>query len=214
MAGAAQKPVVVVGSGGHSRFVVSQLQAAGLSVAGIVDVHVAPDGSETILGVPVCWGDSDLETLFGTVSDVVYLAIGENDEREYFYRRVKFLGFATPNLVHSSAQLCSSWVAGDANIVGPCAVIGAAVVTGSNNIINSGAIIEHESVIGSHSHISLGAVLCGRVRLGDSVMVGANATVLPGIHIVSQVTVGAGAVITRDLSESGIYAGIPGARIR
>ena len=50
-------------------------------------------------------------------------------------------------------------------------------------------------------------------RLGDRVSIGSNATLLP-VSICSGAVVGAGSVVTRDISEPGIYAGNPARMIR
>lgn len=49
-------------------------------------------------------------------------------------------------------------------------------------------------------------------RLGDRVSIGSNATILP-VSICSDVVVGAGAVVTRDITQPGVYIGSP-ARIQ
>lgn len=49
--------------------------------------------------------------------------------------------------------------------------------------------------------------------LGDRVSVGSNATILP-VSICSDVVVGAGSVVTRNITEPGIYAGNPAKLIR
>jgi acetyltransferase-like isoleucine patch superfamily enzyme len=49
--------------------------------------------------------------------------------------------------------------------------------------------------------------------LGDRVSIGTNATLLP-VSICNDVVVGAGAVVTRDITEPGVYAGNPARKIR
>jgi acetyltransferase-like isoleucine patch superfamily enzyme len=49
--------------------------------------------------------------------------------------------------------------------------------------------------------------------IGNRVSIGSNATILP-VRIVDNVVIGAGAVVTRDISEPGIYAGNPARRLR
>lgn len=49
--------------------------------------------------------------------------------------------------------------------------------------------------------------------LGDRVSVGSNATILP-VSICSDVVVGAGSVVTKNITEPGIYAGNPAKLIR
>ena len=47
-------------------------------------------------------------------------------------------------------------------------------------------------------------------RIGNRVSIGSNATILP-VEICDDVVIGAGAVVTRDITEPGIYAGNPAA---
>lgn len=49
--------------------------------------------------------------------------------------------------------------------------------------------------------------------LGHRVSIGSNATILP-ITICDDVVIGAGSVVTKDITEPGIYAGNPAQRIR
>ncbi len=49
--------------------------------------------------------------------------------------------------------------------------------------------------------------------LSDGVSIGSNATILP-VKICAGAVVGAGAVVTKDISQPGIYAGNPARKIR
>lgn len=49
--------------------------------------------------------------------------------------------------------------------------------------------------------------------IGDHVSIGSNATIMP-VRICAGVVIGAGAVVTRDISEPGIYAGNPARHLR
>lgn len=50
-------------------------------------------------------------------------------------------------------------------------------------------------------------------RIGHRVSIGSNASILP-VSICNDVVIGAGAVVTRDIVESGIYAGNPARKIK
>ena len=52
-----------------------------------------------------------------------------------------------------------------------------------------------------------------RTRIGNNVSIGSNATILP-VSICDDVVVGAGAVVTKDITEPGIYAGNPARFLR
>lgn len=50
-------------------------------------------------------------------------------------------------------------------------------------------------------------------KIGNSVSIGSNATILP-VEICDNVVVGAGAVVTKSITNSGIYAGNPAKKIK
>jgi len=50
-------------------------------------------------------------------------------------------------------------------------------------------------------------------KIGNKVSIGTNATILP-VSICDNVVVGAGAVVTKDITEPGIYAGNPARLVR
>lgn len=50
-------------------------------------------------------------------------------------------------------------------------------------------------------------------RVGNNVSIGSNATILP-VSICDKVVIGAGAVVTRSITEAGVYAGNPARLIR
>ena len=49
--------------------------------------------------------------------------------------------------------------------------------------------------------------------IGNAVSIGSNATILP-VRICDRVVIGAGTVVTKDITEPGIYAGNPAKKIR
>ena len=50
-------------------------------------------------------------------------------------------------------------------------------------------------------------------RIGNNVSIGSNATILP-VQITDNTVVGAGSVVTKDILESGTYAGNPAVKIK
>jgi acetyltransferase-like isoleucine patch superfamily enzyme len=53
----------------------------------------------------------------------------------------------------------------------------------------------------------------GRTQISDNVTIGSNATVLP-VSICDGVVIGAGSVVTKDITEKGVYAGNPARILR
>ena len=59
-----------------------------------------------------------------------------------------------------------------------------------------------------------GASVSGRVVIGDFSSVGTNATILPNIVIGKNVYIGAGAVVTKNVEDNTVVAGIPAKPMR
>lgn len=52
-----------------------------------------------------------------------------------------------------------------------------------------------------------------KTQIGNGVSIGSNATILP-VHICDGAVIGAGAVVTKDITEKGVYAGNPARLLR
>jgi len=119
---------------------------------------------------------------------------------------------------------------GDNSFVGPFVEIQRDVTIGNNTRIQSHAFVCELVTIGDNCFISHGAMFIndlfqlggpswGRedlwqaTKIGNNVSIGTNATILP-VTICDNVVVGAGSVVTKDISEPGIYAGNPAKLIR
>lgn len=119
---------------------------------------------------------------------------------------------------------------GDACFVGPFVEIQKGVRIGPRTRVQSHAFICELVEIGADCFISHGAMFVNDLfagggpargntelwrptHIGDRVSVGTNATILP-VRICDDVVVGAGAVVTSDITEPGIYAGVPARKIR
>ena len=53
-----------------------------------------------------------------------------------------------------------------------------------------------------------------KIVVEDDVWIGANVTILPGIHIGRCAVIGAGSVVTKDVDEYSIWAGVPAKKLR
>lgn len=114
--------------------------------------------------------------------------------------------------------------------VGPFVEIQKGAKIGARTRIQSHAFVCELVDIGEDCFVSHGAKFindpfaCGgpargdkslwrSTKIGDRVAIGTNATILP-VHICSDVVIGAGAVVTRNITEPGIYVGNPAKLIR
>ncbi|HXC36320.1 MAG TPA: acyltransferase [Candidatus Acidoferrales bacterium] len=119
---------------------------------------------------------------------------------------------------------------GDDTFVGPFVEIQCGAVIGKRCRIQSHAFVCDLVVIGDDCVISHGAMfindlfktggpakgdraLWAYTKIGNHVSIGTNATILP-VTICDHVVIGAGSVVTKNITEPGIYAGNPARLLR
>lgn len=119
---------------------------------------------------------------------------------------------------------------GDDVFIGPFVEIQRSVAVGRGCRIQSHAFICELVTIGTDCFVSHGVkfvndpfsrgrpangdkTLWRSTRIGNRVSIGTNATILP-VSICDDVVVGASSVVTRDIVEAGVYAGVPARKLR
>ncbi|MEO6362318.1 MAG: acyltransferase, partial [Caldimonas sp.] len=119
---------------------------------------------------------------------------------------------------------------GDDCFVGPFTEIQRGVKIGARTKVQSHAFVCELVEIGEDCFIGHGTTFVNDVfahggpargdralwrstRVGDRVSIGSNATLLP-VSVCDGAVIGAGAVVTRDITEPGVYAGNPARLLR
>lgn len=119
---------------------------------------------------------------------------------------------------------------GDDCMIGPFTEIQKGVRIGARTRVQSHSFICELVTIGDDCFIGHGVMfvndkflaggpargrkeLWGRTDVGDNVSIGSNATILP-VKICAGAVIGAGAVVSRDIDEPGVYAGVPARRVK
>ncbi|MEQ9467089.1 MAG: NeuD/PglB/VioB family sugar acetyltransferase [Ekhidna sp.] len=165
--------------------------------------------------------DDFLQDALGKISDVIHsyengafdeLMIGigykHMDIRatlfEKFHRSIPFA-----KIIHSSAYVDPSCQIGEGTLIYPGCVLDMNVVVGQNVSLNVSCTIAHDSEVGSHSMLSPGVVVSGFVKIDRQVNLGTGTKVIDNIEISKGVRTGAGAVVTENLSQPGLYVGVP-----
>ena len=97
------------------------------------------------------------------------------------------------------------------------AIINIGAIVGEGTMIDMGAVLGGRATVGKNCHVGAGAVLAGVVEpasatpviVEDGVLIGANAVVIEGVRIGKGAVVAAGAVVTQDVPENAVVAGVP-----
>ena len=121
-------------------------------------------------------------------------------------------------------------IIGDDTFVGPFVEIQKGVVIGKRVKVQSHSFICELVTIGNDCFIGHGVMfindlfsegapangkkdLWKSTSIGNRVSIGSNATILP-INICDNVVIGAGSVVTKKITESGVYVGNPAIKIK
>lgn len=97
------------------------------------------------------------------------------------------------------------------------AIINIGAIIGEKTMIDMGAVLGGRAIVGANCHIGAGAVLAGVIEpasatpviVEDNVLIGANAVVIEGVKVGKNSVVAAGAVVTEDVPENVVVAGMP-----
>lgn len=204
------KPVIVLGAGGHGKVILDMLGVRRHKVLGITDTDVRKHGRE-IQNVLVI-GD-DVSILQWNPEDI-FLAngIGSIADTAFRYKVYNFFsdkGYEFISLVHPGAIIAKDVILGKGVQIMAGAIVQPSCSIGDNSIINSGAIIEHDCKIAEHVHIAPGCVLSGGVAIGANSHIGTGAVLIQGIHVGKECLIGAGAVVVKDVSDGQTVMGVP-----
>lgn len=202
------KPVIIIGAGGHARVLISALKILGREIIGILNPELI---GHTVSGIFIIGNDDKVKDYVPNSIELVngLGSIAEPVKRKDIYMKFKNNGYTFATVIHPSTTITD-----DVKIdEGVQIMAGAIVQTGcsiSNNvIINTGAVVDHDCKIGPHGHIAPGAVLSGDVEIGSMTHIGTGATIIQGIKIGDNVIVGAGAVVIKDVPNGKKIIGNP-----
>jgi sugar O-acyltransferase (sialic acid O-acetyltransferase NeuD family) len=207
------RPVIIIGSGGHAAVIADALLSASETVIGFTDPDTSRHGTR-ICGLPVLGGDS---ALVSADPQKVFLANGIGGTgadatkglRRNVQHRLESLGWTFTTVRHPSAVVSRfAHVDAGAQLLARVVVQPGARV-GRGCIVNTGAIVEHDVVLGEFTHVSCGATLCGDVHVGESSHIGAGAVVRQGVRLGQDSVVGAGAVMLQSTAGGRIWVGVP-----
>lgn len=139
-------------------------------------------------------------------------AIGST-KRKRLIEALEAKGYKFDTVIHPRT-IHSRWVEfGEGVIIAPGVILTCQIEIDDHVIINFGASLGHDVRIGNYSTVSPGSQIMGGVTLGQEVFVGVNAAILDHVKVGDGAIIAAGAVVTRDVPEMCMVAGVP-AKIR
>lgn len=205
-----ERPVILLGTGGHARVVLEMLRVTSRRVIGCLTPVKELWGSE-FEGIPILGDDAVLDRYLpeGVAIANGIGSIGDVTKRRRAFEKVKGKRGSLVTIIHPSAIVVPGIVLGEGVQIMAGAVIQKGCIIGMNTIINTGVIMDHDCRIGDHAHLAPGVVLSGDVNIGSGAHIGTAAAVIQGVTIGESATVGAGAVVVGNIPPNVKVLGVP-----
>jgi sugar O-acyltransferase (sialic acid O-acetyltransferase NeuD family) len=213
-----ERDLVVVGAGGFGRETVEAVRAlnacgAGWRLLGYVDDDPALAGT-LVDGTPVLGGITELKSL---PDAFVVVCTGRPDNYVSRRRIVRALDLPAERyatIIHPTASVSTSSRVGPGSVMLAYTALTAAVSVGSHVAVMPHVTLTHDDVVGDYATLGSGARLGGGVRIGCGAYIGAGALVREGRAVGSWALAGMGAVVTTDIPERQVWAGVPARYLR
>lgn len=149
------------------------------------------------------------------IFDALLVGIGYKHtsfRRECFARFSSKINF--PALVHPAAHLEPTVTLGAGTIVGAGCVFDGGVNIAENCYFNPGCIVAHDTSIGANSFCGPGVTLAGFITIEEDCFLGVGTTVIDNVRIAAGIQTGGGTVVTSDITDPGLYVGVPARKLR
>ncbi len=197
------KPLLIIGAGGHASVLVDILRQQKREILGIVSPEM--DVTRKVFqGIQHYSSDDDILN-FESESIMLVNGIGslpKSNLRSKIYDKFVALGFKFSQVVASDAKISDFAELSDGVQVMQGVIIQAGTIVGANTIVNTGAIIDHDCNIGMFNHIAPGVTLSGQVQTEKGVHIGTGASVIQSVSIGKNSVIGAGSTIAKDVAEN------------
>lgn len=202
------KPLILVGGGGHCKSVLEAAESAGYQILGVLDM---PENvGKEVLSTKVIGTDDDIPSYVDKAEFVITVGFIMNPAiRIKLYNKIKEAGGRLATVIASTAYVSKYAEIGDGTVVLHQAFVNAGAKVGKNVILNTATNIEHDAEIGDHCHISTGTMVNGECKVGERCFIGSQSVLANCITVGTDIIVGAGSFVRKSITEKGIYAGNP-----
>lgn len=187
-----------------------------LALLGFVDVadqrhHLVGDAAE----LPVYDWDRFPEALRSELGEFsVLIASDEMDVRRRLIARVRDAGLPLARVVHPSVIVSGTAQLGWDIVLAPGVIVGPGATIGDHVVVNSAVTVDHDCTLEENIIVAPGVHLAGHVSVKHDTTIGVGASFVPGVTVGSGSVIGAGSVVTKDVPDRVIAAGVPTKVIR
>ena len=208
------RPVIIIGGGGHARVLISTLKALRREIIGLLHPDTSLIG-QCIAGVCALGNDDKIKDYAPDTIELIngLGSVSLPEKRKDIYMKFKKNGYSFASVIHPSAIVVDDVKIGEGVQIMAGAILQSGCLIGDNAIINTGAIVDHDCKIGAHVHIAPGSVISGGVEIGEIAHIGTGATIIQGVKIGDSAVIGAGAVVIDNVPSNNMFVGVPARKI-
>ncbi len=199
--------MIIIGAKGHAKEIYDVCYELHQTVDYFFD-DVSTDNPDELFGITILksWEEVTLQL---EKNKSIILGLGGPKNRFKLYEKSKTAEATIENCIAKSAIVSSQATLQDGLNIMNFAFVGSNVTLGKGALINARASVHHDCQVGDFVEIAPSAEILGNCTLHDFCYIGANATILPKITVGKNAVVAAGAVVTEDVPDNCLVAGVP-----
>ena len=188
---------VLIGNGGHAREVMAQM---GIKLECFVDEEYVDNETS-----PLSKFDPNIHIAMIVVSN----SKDRYDIVQRLPKETKFFSF-----IHPTALIMDNVEIGDGSFIGAYSILTTNIKIGKHTILNRSNHIGHDCIIGDYFSAMPGAIVSGNVTISDIVYMGNNSSIREKLSIHSSSIIGMNSAVVKNISEPGVYVGVPAKKIK
>lgn len=202
------KPLVMIGGGGHAAALLEILLLQGRDVIAVVAPEITA-GKELFKGIKHFKNDNAILDFSPNEVELVngIGAMPYSGLRTKIHLEFKSKSYQFATVIANSAHVSTNAAIAQGAQVLTNATICIGCKIGFGTIINTSASIDHDCEIAAFCHIAPGVIMSGQVYVKESVHIGTGAKVINSIQIGKNTIIGVGANVLKTLPDFAIVYG-------
>lgn len=202
--------MLVIGAKDFAKEVLEVLNQCNLLDDLVFYDDLSNDLPETLYGFRILRTESEAKEYLQNSNGEFIIGIGNPKNRKYVHDKFINLGGKPANLVSPYAKVGRFGIEYEPGcIIMTDTILTANIKIGKGCLINKTSVIGNGAIIGDFVEISPAVQILGSCTIGSNTHICASVTVIPKTTIGSNVIVAAGAVITKDVPDNCMVAGVP-----
>ena len=196
------KPVIILGAGGHAKVVADILKLSSRDVLGFITPSLK--FGEEFCGKKVLGNDEVINSYSPEDIELVN-GIGSLPRKKLRWQlasRMRQQGYTFASVIHPNTIIAADVDLAEGVQIMAGVVIQAGTKTGIDSIINTGAIIDHDCKIAANCHLAPGVVCSGGVTIGRNTHLGTGTIVIEYRTVGCNCVVAAGTTVFRDIPDN------------